>query len=735
MDYSDFLKKKEFIVRPSGFEVEDKDINPMLFDFQKDLIKWALRLGKAAIWAGCGLGKTPMQLEWAKHVYEKTSKNVLILAPLAVSKQTVREGKKFKVDVNLCEYDKDVREGISITNYQKLHKFDIDRFDAVVLDESSVLKDYTSKYRNYIIKLFNNTQYKLACSATPAPNDYMEIGNHAEFLNVMSRLEMLAMFFIHDSSRTSDWRLKKHGEDAFWKWLASWAVYLEKPSDLGYDDNGFVLPELKYHYHKVDYSDSSLGLFGAVNLDLNKYREVRRNSVDSRVAKAKELLDQNPCIVWCDLNIEGDTFEKSVKNAVQVSGSDSDEIKEKRMLDFTDKKIPILVSKPSIAGHGMNWQHCNNVIFLGLGFSFEMFYQAVRRCWRFGQKKPVNVHIITTDKEQSVLEVMHNKQKKANELLKGMLNHMSIITKKALKNLKREDAKYMHTIKKDEYWEAYNGDCVEVLKGFEESSIDYSIFSPPFSHLYTYSDHLRDMGNSKNHKEFVEHFKFFIELLYKVMKQGRLVSVHCSDLPVTKQVDGFVGKYDFTGELIRLFVEQGFIYHTRVTIWKNPATEMQRTKSIGLLHKQLCKDSSMSRMGGPDYIVTFRKPGDNLNPIKHNKSDFPVEQWRIWASPVWMDINQSDTLNFKAARDSKDERHICPLQLPVIERCLVLWSNVGDTVLSPFAGIGSEGYMSLKKGRKFIGIELKESYYNVMLDNLKSVRFDKTGKGKKGFFS
>lgn len=267
-------------------------------------------------------------------------------------------------------------------------------------------------------------------------------------------------------------------------------------------------------------------------------------------------------------------------------------------------------------------------------------------------------------------------------------------------------------------WALYNADCVEVVANLPDNSVGYSVFSPPFASLYTYSDSPRDMGNSRTYEEFAGHFAFLAADLFRVTKQGRLVSFHCANIPLMKERDGVIGLRDFRGDMIRWFQAAGFIYHSEVTIWKDPVIEMQRTKSLGLLHKQIKKDSCRSRMGNPDYVVTMRKDGENFEPVTHTNETFPVGQWQKWASPVWMDIDQGNTLSYMQARDSNDERHICPLQLDVIERCIELWSNPGDVVLSPFAGIGSEGYVAITRGRRFIGVELKPSYYEVAVKNL-----------------
>ena len=279
---------------------------------------------------------------------------------------------------------------------------------------------------------------------------------------------------------------------------------------------------------------------------------------------------------------------------------------------------------------------------------------------------------------------------------------------------------------KTQNYEAYNNDCIDQLRKTEDETFDFSIFSPPFAELYTYSDDIRDMGNSKDYNQFFNHFSFLTPELYRTLKPGRLIAVHCMDVSLQKGKDGVIGLKDFSGDLIKSFTDQGFIYHCRVTIWKSPVLEMQRTKALGLLHKTIKKDSSMSRVGGADYILVFRKDGENEVPISHQDTDsskenyLPVDLWQKYASPIWYDINYSNTLQYRSARADKDEKHICPLQLETIERCLHLWSNEGDHVLSPFAGIGSEGKSSLKLNRKFTGIELKPSYFNQMKRNLEN---------------
>lgn len=445
MTYDEFIESKRFVVESSGFE--PGDLNSQLFGFQKDIVTWAIKRGRSAIFAGCGLGKTPMQLEWAKHVHEKTGGNVLVLAPLAVSKQTVREGEKFGITVHPCRSPEDVKPGINITNYEILHKFD-NEFSGVVLDESSILKSYTAKTRNEIIDRFERTPYKLACTATPAPNDFMELGNHAEFLNVMTRTEMLSMFFVHDGGETQKWRLKGHAEMKFWEWVSSWGVVLEKPSDLGYDDDDFLLPPLRTKEIVVEVEKQVEGsLFGFEAKTLQERQSARRETVEERAKAAADIANNThgPVMVWCDRNAESEMLSKLIPDAVEVKGSDSPEHKENAMIGFADGEIRVLVSKPSIAGFGMNWQHCSKMIFVGLSDSFEQYYQAVRRCWRFGQTKPVDVFVITSSLEGAVIKNIRRKEEDAQTMLNSMIAFTKHITSKNIRSNTRETTEYLPT--------------------------------------------------------------------------------------------------------------------------------------------------------------------------------------------------------------------------------------------------------------------------------------------------
>lgn len=421
MTYAEFLAAKERRALHAGISVDASTLHAHLFDFQKSIVAWALGLGRAAIFADTGLGKTLMQLEWARTI----GKRVLILAPLAVSAQTAREATKIDLNVTICRDDSDVRQGINITNYERVEKFDVASFDAVVLDESSILKSFDGKMRAMLTEQCSDVRYRLACTATPSPNDTMELGNHAEFLGVMKAQEMLATYFTHDGGETQKWRLKGHAKQDFWRWVASWAAMLQKPSDLGFDDSGYGLPPLRMHEHIVgttrEHDQDSL--FALPAFGLNEARKARKNSLYQRVQMATELVEREPgtWLIWCDLNDEADALKAALPQALEIRGSDSADTKERGLLAFSNGSAPMLISKPSICGFGMNWQHCTKMMFVGISYSWESLYQAIRRCYRFGQKSPVDVHLILSEPEQSVLESLKRKERDALAMRHAMV--------------------------------------------------------------------------------------------------------------------------------------------------------------------------------------------------------------------------------------------------------------------------------------------------------------------------
>lgn len=856
--YQDFLATKAARHVASGHEVEDSAVHPMLFPFQRDLVRWSIRKGRAAIFADTGMGKTLMQLEWARLTEQPT----LIVAPLSVARQTIREGQKIGLEVDYARQHPLLPEGLTITNYEMVDHFNPDEFGAVVLDESSILKSFDGKTRTKLIEMFAGVPYRLCCTATPAPNDIGELANHAEFLGLCSRVEMLSQYFVHDQD---GWRLKGHAEQPFYKWLASWGMSLKRPSDLGYSDDGYVLPGLNIESLIVstDYAPEGQ-LFPTVLKGIGDRAAVRRSTLMDRVEAAAELIwrswdcerpktiestcelitkptrangtgarqksangatppeesdtktiqssessarphrgqgtnvqseaddclassgspqtntmlswnsskgdalsaeetpatggredstlttamppeesevcsaqnailrsassktiqksSDEPWIIWCGLNDEQDAIAKLLGDrCVSVHGGLSPEEKARLTELWTDGHVPVMVTKPTVLGYGMNFQHCARMVFVGLSDSYEQYYQCIRRCYRYGQTRPVDVRIVLTEVEETVLANVMRKEEEAERVSRELIKHVAEF-ERAEMGVKEERFVYQTRDERGDDWTLYLGDSVERLKEIPDESIDLSVFSPPFQSLFVYSPTERDLGNSRNADDFWQHFRFIMDELLRVTKPGRNVAVHVSQLPTTLATHGEIGLADFRGETIRHFQAAGFVYHGDVCIDKNPQSQAIRTHAKGLLFAQLRRDSSWLRPGLADFIEVFRKPGDNAVSIH---PDITNDEWIEWAHPVWYGIRETDTLNVVEARSDKDERHICPLQLGTIERCVRLWSNKGETVLSPFAGIGSEGYQSLKLGRRFVGVELKPEYFNVAVRNLQRCEAEK----------
>jgi superfamily II DNA or RNA helicase len=424
MQYDEYIREKLSRVPATGI-TNGFSVPASLFPHQSALTSWAIRRGRAAIFADTGLGKSRMQLAWAAAVQRYTKRPVLILAPLAVAPQTVSEGAELGIEVAHCRDGSEAAgNGIVITNYDRLHRFNADEFGAVVLDESSCIKHHDTKTLKTLLTTFRDTPFKLCATATPAPNDWTELGTHAEFLGVCTRAEMLAEYFTHDGGDTSVWRLKGHARDVFWRWVSQWGAMVRKPSDLGFDDSAYALPPLHLHEHTVSTEMPLNGmLFAAEAQTLSERRDARRMSVDDRVRDCASIVNQDknePWVVWCDLNAEGDALTKAIDGAVQIAGADSVEVKEQRLADFAAGKFRVLVSKPSICGFGLNWQHSARMAFVGVTDSFEAYYQAVRRCWRFGQKRDVHVHVFASSSEGAVVANLKRKERDATAMAESL---------------------------------------------------------------------------------------------------------------------------------------------------------------------------------------------------------------------------------------------------------------------------------------------------------------------------
>jgi len=759
MEYQKFIESKRIKPKLYGHDANEENLNSALAPFQRYAVKIALKRGRFALFEDTGLGKTIQQLSWAQEVAGHTSGIVLIFAPLGVAFQTIREAEKFGfARVNFAHDQSELQTGVNITNYEKLDKFDLSVLAGVVLDESSILKSYMSKTKRALVDACKTVNYRLACSATPSPNDYLELGNHSEWLGVMPSNEMIMRFFQNDTMEAGSYVLKPHAAESFWQWCASWSLCISNPSDIGFDGSNYILPNLNQEF--VEVSTEGLPategeLFRTVVINATSIHKEGRITIERRAEKVAELVNASSeaWLVWCNTNYEADALKALIPDAVELRGSDSDDKKEQVPLDFVDGKIRVLIGKPSMIGMGMNFQHCRNMAFVGLSYSYEDYYQAVRRCWRFGQVRDVYCYVMAADSERSIIEIIRKKEVKHMEMKKGMT---TAISNAHLLEQAENDTPYFGKQSGDN-WELHHGDCVHVAGLIEDDSIGFSVYSPPFSNLYIYSDSEFDMGNSVDDGQFMKHYSYLAEELFRITKPGRLTAIHCKDLPMYKGRDGAAGLRDFPGEIIKMYESKGWQYHSRVTIWKDPVIEMQRTKNHGLLYKQLCKDSSASRQGMADYMIVMRKWGDEekwdsvttggerffdykgstcqapaLKDVSRARSEeerarlYSIAVWQRYASPVWFDIDQTDVLNYKLAKEKDEERHICPLQIGVIQRSIELWSNPGDIVFSPFTGIGSEGVTALSMDRQFKGAELKKSYFDIACRNLDESRL-KTG--------
>lgn len=737
--YDHFLQTKATAISPVGVYASDEQINPLLFPFQRDAVRWALRKGRAAVFLDTGLGKTFIQLEWARLLDQLT----LIVAPLSVARQSVREARKIAVDLRYVRKQSDITDNhnLWITNYDMLAAFDLSRFGAVVLDESSILKALDGKTRRKLISACKDIPYRLACTATPAPNDNIEIGSHAEFLGVCTQAEMLAMFFINANKEHTffidgkayrkkgsnkggqEWRLKHHAEQPFFRWLASWAIMMTKPSDLGYDDDGFILPPLttRPHFVGVEYVPDGQLLFTGLK-GVGDRAAVRRSTIKDRIDALRDVVTPNEqWVIWCGLDAEQRAVEELLQDeCVSVYGSLSPEEKERRIETWLAGGARYLVSKPRICGFGLNLQQAARMAFFGLNDSWEMWYQCIRRQWRYGQTQPVEVHVVVSDVESEVYQNILRKDALATRLRQGLIEQIRTWEKGELDMSEPARSSYQVKQERGAAWQASLGDSAEVLRDLPDNYCDLSCYSPPFADLYTYTDSERDLGNSRNSAEFFQHYGFIIREVLRITKPGRISCVHTSDIPAMAQRDGYIGIKDFPGEVIRAHEAAGWTFIGRAFVQKNPQAQAIRTKSKALLFVQLRKDSSDSRPALVDQVLLFRKPGDNMVPVRPvDNGEMDNETWIEWAHGIWVGIRETDTLQYSAARDGDDEKHICPLQLGTIERCVKLYSNPGELVCSPFMGIGSEGYVAVKLRRRFVGIELKESYWQVAVGNLR----------------
>ncbi len=757
--YKEFLQGKHAVVAPSGFEVSADVLNPQLFKFQNALTRWALHLGKAALFAQVGLGKTFMQLEWARCVAEHTGKPTLILSPLGVAAQTVREGTKFGIEVlraydggNVPDYP------IIITNYDSRHKFDLSDFGGIVLDESSILKHYSKTFFE-MVELTRGMDYKLGCTATPAPNDYVEFGNHAMFLDVMHFKDMLAQWFVGEGDVARRARLKHYAREDYWRWLTSWAVCISRPGDLGdeYDMPGYDLPPLHVHEYRLGLNEAAIErawaqgrLLPDGSVSATEHMKAKRDSLPERVAQVQAIVeglpDTEPVLLWCDTDFEADALMAAFPEALEVRGSMTPVQKEQKLEAFSSGGVRMMITKPEIAGFGMNWQHCAHMIFAGVSFSFERTYQAIGRAHRYGQERDVHIHVVYAETEGNVMQALQEKQQ-AFEVMQTEMRAAIRVHGLFRDGKRKELAETVFDKSEGQNWTFYLGDCVEVMAGLPDGSIDLTVTSIPFSNLYIYSDKAADVGNAADKGVFLAHMAYVIRELLRLTRPGRCCAVHVKDLPLFQNRDGVQGIDPFSDDVSAAFRREGWTFQSRVTVEKDPVIEMQKTNSHGLLYKNWKVKAELLRTGLPDYVLIFQKPpSEGEVPVVHDPLDvtyygdkppagyrYPtlptrgkgdvnlsLPVWQEYANPnwsdvvvplVWSDIDQTDVLNYLVAKSDKDERHICPLQLDLIARVIQWKTNPGDVVFDPFGGIASTGYKALEMKRRFVGVELKDEYH------------------------
>lgn len=595
-DYQEFLASKAMVTQTYGKDISIDDLHPVLFPFQKALTRWAIHKGRAAVFADTGLGKTLVMAEWARQLGERT----LILAPLSVAKQTVALVQKMMgIEIKYVRSGNEInvsRDGeLYITNYEMAEHFNPQLFGAVVLDEASILKCMDGKTKQRVIEMFQSTPYRLSCTATPAPNDYIELGNQAEFLGVATGAEMRAMFFVNANKEHTfvtdegvtwrrkgsnaggqEWRLKHHAEQPFFRWLASWSISLTKPSDLGYEDDGFILPPLNVNIHRVnvDYVPDGQLFFTGLK-GIGDRAAVRKETVEARAEECKKIIEENGAgdqwVVWCGLDREQDMLAKMFgSSCVSVYGSLSSDEKEERIGQWLAGDVSILLSKAKICGFGLNLQCAHKMVFFGLNDSQETWYQCIRREYRFGQQFPVDVHVIVSNVEDEVYQNVMRKDAMATRLRKEMIKHLKTYEQEELMELRPERSTYEPQTEHGKNWTAMLGDSCELLKKIAAESIALSVYSPPFMDLFTYTDTERDLGNSRGADEFFSHYKYIIREVLRVTKSGRLTCVHTSDIPAMQSRDGWIGLKDFPGDVIRAYESEGWLFTGRAFIQKNP---------------------------------------------------------------------------------------------------------------------------------------------------------------------
>lgn len=816
MKYLEFLKNKVVIAEQNGFEPRKPNSN--LFEHQKDLALWMCNGGRRALFASFGMGKTVIQLEVARQVILETGKPFLIVMPLSVSGEFKRDNEMINTGYDItyitdsdqiASYDVQ----IFITNYERVRKGDIDasKFGGVSFDEASILRSLKTETSNYVLQHFKQINYRFVATATPTPNDYIEILNYADYLGVIDRGHALTRFFKRDSQKAGNLKLLENKEKEFWQWVSTWAAFINKPSDLGYSDDGYDLEPIVRHEEMVDvaydglYQDKKGNniLFRDISRSLIETSREKRDSIKDRCAKAYEIAKRYPsAVLWHHLEAERKELERLFKedSYVSVFGSQPNQLKEKHLIDFSEGKYKYLLTKPKIAGSGCNFQrNCSTTIFVGIDYKFNDFIQAEHRVWRYGQEETVNEHIIFTRNEYEVLKVLKRKESNHKKLQKKMTE----LVKEYGLNSDLAKAQMERQIFQDEQKicigdaTLYNGDSTLVVPKLDNNSVDLIVTSIPFGDHYEYSDNYNDFGHNNGNEEFFKQMDYLTPALLDKLKPGRVAAIHVKDRIRYSHQNGtcFTTIDDFSGKTVAHFVKHGFYLTGKITVTTDVVRENNQTYRLGW--SEQCKDSTKMGCGIPEYILLFRKEPTHKNnayaddPVTHTKQEYSVAKWQLdahsyhrsggdrllstdeiskmdlkniyhkWKDSkhhlynfykhlelcedmddkgklsklfmtippqsntdwVWDDINRMNTLNAKQV-SKKKEKHICPLQLDIIERLIERYSNKGETVLDPFGGLFSTPYVALQKGRKSISIELNPEYFRDGVSYVRAINYN-----------
>lgn len=808
MTYQEFLESKIELAQDSGFEVNPADINKALKPHQGDAVIWALKGGRRALFESFGLGKTIQEIEFCKQVIDHEGGRALIVLPLGVKQEFTQDA------VNVLGYDAPVYCGsmeevescdssIVLTNYERVRDGDIrpDYFVATSLDEASVLRSFGSKTYQTFLDKFKNVPYKLVATATPSPNKYKELIHYAGYLEIMDTGQALTRFFQRDSTKANNLTLYPNMEDEFWLWVSSWALFITKPSDVNpeYSDDGYVLPPLDVRWHEIPihYGDTSdktgqMQLFTEAAAGLKEAAEVKRNSIDQRVEKMKEIVEsshEEHFLLWHDLESERKAILKAVPEVVDIYGSQDYDLREKRVIDFAQGRIKLFATKKSISGSGCNFQrYCHREIFLGIDYEFNDFIQAVHRCYRFLQTDTVVIDIIYMENERQIKEALLEKWKNHNHMVKKMTDIVKKYGLSPASKIKRLERKMgVETVKvQGKHYTAVNDDCVEECRRIESNSVGLIHTSIPFGNHYEYSANYNDFGHNENTERFFEQMDFLTPELLRILEPGRVAAIHVKDRVLFGNATGtgMPTIEPFHARCIEHYMKHGFQYFGMITVVTDVVRENNQTYRLGW--SEQCKDGSKMGVGCPEYILLFRKlPTDKSNayaddPVKKTKEDYTRAQWQIdahgyWRSSgnrliskdelkelsvddlqrvyreysrsnvysyeehvklaeeldkndklpatfmvvapgswnnldVWDDINRMRTLNTTQSR-RRQQMHVCPLQLDIVERIINRYSNEGDMVLDPFGGLMTVPMTAVKMKRYGYGIELSCDYF------------------------